>query len=437
MKLLLHTYRNFYPSLFNSFLRLSAGVLGKRSFSFGFLFVLCFLSFFVLISKKSFSQVLNNGVIIGNYNDSVKINSDVIHRFDGYIKNQGNFYVSGDWINDNPINSIFTTGQNGWVHLDGGIQTIKGNTISHFNNLELSGTGSKKLKNIDTEIEDSLALNNIEFAADINTVFVLSSAVNIVTQTTQDGFVSSKTDGGLSRNTKSTSTYFFPVGHINNTGIGVFRPIEITPNSSSLNTFKVRMAGIDPINLAFYDGYNRNSKEAGMGDINPKFYHRIYRTNGSSAADLTIFYDSILDFDFDVIAQWNNAQQWGNLGEVSKTANYALSGLTKAAFDDFSSIPFALSSEVSASVYVPNIFSPNGDGFNDLLFVRGKGIVELKFTIFDRWGERVFETTDITKGWDGIYKGETMNLAVFVYMVSGKFKNGDLIDKKGNFTLLR
>ena len=57
--------------------------------------------------------------------------------------------------------------------------------------------------------------------------------------------------------------------------------------------------------------------------------------------------------------------------------------------------------------------------------------------IFDRWGERVFETTDINKGWDGVYKGKAMNLSVFVYIVSGKFKNGDLIEKKGNFTLLR
>ena len=72
-----------------------------------------------------------------------------------------------------------------------------------------------------------------------------------------------------------------------------------------------------------------------------------------------------------------------------------------------------------------------------MLFVRGKGIVELKFMIFDRWGERVFETTDINKGWDGVYKGKAMNLSVFVYIVSGKFKNGDLIEKKGNFTLLR
>lgn len=409
----------------------------KHTYKFFYSFFSIFLSFLFLISNKSTSQVLNNGVIIGNYNDSVKINLDVIHRFDGYIKNKGNFYVSGDWINDNPTKRIFTIGENGWVVLDGGIQTIRGNTISHFNNLELSGTGSKKLKNIDSEIEDTLSLNNIEFDADINTVFVISSDVNIVTQTTQDGFVSSKKDGGLSRNTKSTSPYFFPVGYLTNTGTSVFRPIEIAPNSTSENTFKVRMAGIDPISLPFYDGYNRNSKEDGMGDINPKFYHRIYRTNGSSAADLTIFYDSILDFNFDIITQWNSDQQWVNLGEVSKTSNYGLSGLTKANFDDFSSIPFALSSEVSASVYVPNIFSPNGDGFNDMLFVRGKGIVELKFMIFDRWGERVFETTDINKGWDGVYKGKAMNLSVFVYIVSGKFKNGDLIEKKGNFTLLR
>jgi PKD repeat protein len=52
-------------------------------------------------------------------------------------------------------------------------------------------------------------------------------------------------------------------------------------------------------------------------------------------------------------------------------------------------------------IFVPNIFSPNGDGVNDMLFVRGKGVAELKFFVYDRWGEKVFETTRLDVGWDG------------------------------------
>jgi gliding motility-associated-like protein len=67
----------------------------------------------------------------------------------------------------------------------------------------------------------------------------------------------------------------------------------------------------------------------------------------------------------------------------------------------------------------------------------GKGITEIKFTIFNRWGEKVFETNDINGGWDGTYKGEPLNIGVFVYYVWGKLKNGEELTKKGNVTLLR
>jgi len=50
--------------------------------------------------------------------------------------------------------------------------------------------------------------------------------------------------------------------------------------------------------------------------------------------------------------------------------------------------------------YIPNIFSPNGDKQNDVLYVRGKGIKEFVFVIYDRWGEEIFKTKDQDKGWD-------------------------------------
>ena len=67
----------------------------------------------------------------------------------------------------------------------------------------------------------------------------------------------------------------------------------------------------------------------------------------------------------------------------------------------------------------------------------GKGITDLQFLIYDRWGEKVFETNDINIGWDGTYKGEPLNIGVFVYFIKGKLKNGDDISKKGNVTLMR
>jgi gliding motility-associated-like protein len=88
-------------------------------------------------------------------------------------------------------------------------------------------------------------------------------------------------------------------------------------------------------------------------------------------------------------------------------------------------------------IYVPNIFSPNGDGQNDVLYVRGKGVKELEFVIYDRWGEKVFESTDLNKGWDGRYKNKDMDAAVFVYYLKATLDNDEKVDVKGNITLVR
>jgi len=91
----------------------------------------------------------------------------------------------------------------------------------------------------------------------------------------------------------------------------------------------------------------------------------------------------------------------------------------------------------NANVYVPNAFSPNSDGKNDILYVRSNYVQNLVFTIYDRWGQKVFETKDITKGWDGAYKGKQLDPGVFGYYVQGVCDTGGKFFKKGNVTLLR
>ena len=88
-------------------------------------------------------------------------------------------------------------------------------------------------------------------------------------------------------------------------------------------------------------------------------------------------------------------------------------------------------------IWVPNIFSPNGDGSNDVVFVRGVGVESFNFVIYDRWGEKVFETSDLNNGWDGTFRGKKMNNAVFVYYLEATFNNGQEVTKKGDITLIR
>ena len=93
-------------------------------------------------------------------------------------------------------------------------------------------------------------------------------------------------------------------------------------------------------------------------------------------------------------------------------------------------------------IYIPNAFSPNGDGWNDeFMIFGGNGIAEIEqFQIFTRWGEQVFEQSnfqpnDANMGWDGFFKGKKMNPAVFVYFAKVKYLNGETEVFKGDLFL--
>ncbi len=93
--------------------------------------------------------------------------------------------------------------------------------------------------------------------------------------------------------------------------------------------------------------------------------------------------------------------------------------------------------DIKYNVGVPNAFSPNGSGKNDILYVRGFGIETMNFTIFNRYGQQVFNSTDQAIGWDGTHNGKEVNPGVFVWTLTVSFKNGTTEDLKGNVTLVR
>lgn len=94
--------------------------------------------------------------------------------------------------------------------------------------------------------------------------------------------------------------------------------------------------------------------------------------------------------------------------------------------------------EQKFSVDVPDAFTPNGDGENDLIFPNGWGMKEvLDFKIFNRWGELVFEASHQIKGWDGYYKGELQNMDTYIYFVKAVGFDDEIHTKEGYITLLR
>jgi len=86
---------------------------------------------------------------------------------------------------------------------------------------------------------------------------------------------------------------------------------------------------------------------------------------------------------------------------------------------------------------VPSAFTPNGDGINDQVLVRGFGIAKMTFRIYNRQGLLVFQSNDQSRGWDGRYKGVLQPMDAYAYTLEVQFSDGTRGTKKGDITLLR
>jgi gliding motility-associated-like protein len=97
----------------------------------------------------------------------------------------------------------------------------------------------------------------------------------------------------------------------------------------------------------------------------------------------------------------------------------------------------------NANVFVPNTFSPNGDGINDVFYVRGRGLDRVKsLRIFNRWGEVVFEqnnfpVNDPAYGWNGKYKSNKPQADVYIYQLEVFCDNSQVIRFEGNIALIQ
>lgn len=89
------------------------------------------------------------------------------------------------------------------------------------------------------------------------------------------------------------------------------------------------------------------------------------------------------------------------------------------------------------NMYIPNIFTPNEDGKNDEFTVYGTGFTKIEISVFDRWGAKLYTTTDINKGWDGTFKGVLSKEDTYVYKVNFTTLDGKKHTKTGHVTLMK
>jgi gliding motility-associated-like protein len=93
--------------------------------------------------------------------------------------------------------------------------------------------------------------------------------------------------------------------------------------------------------------------------------------------------------------------------------------------------------KVGGPLLIPNAFTPNGDGLNDLFRIPASVFLELKeFSVFDRWGNKIFTTSDSGKGWDGTLKGKKLDTGAYIYFINGKDDKG-IVSVKGTVMLVR
>jgi gliding motility-associated-like protein len=152
--------------------------------------------------------------------------------------------------------------------------------------------------------------------------------------------------------------------------------------------------------------------------------------------------EATIDADYSYL--WSPGQGLSNIiisnpvARVDSTITYELTVTDENGCSNTAEITLRVFTEcISPYIYVPNAFSPNGDLLNDGLFVRGNSIDELHFVIYNRWGEKVFETRDQSIPWDGTYKGKPLSPDVYAYYLEVRCFNGETYFEKGNISLIR
>ncbi len=420
-----------------------------------------------LASSKSFSQIFyNGGADIGiDPGTILYVGGGIKNDVGGFIKNDGDIYLTENWTNEEPGGLAPTSGK---VILYGStLQNIQGSQPTTFNNLDCEFGSTKKLQ-VNTIVGGTsgiFALDSCPFDLNSYTCTITNSSSSAITRST--GYIISETEPtpGYGRvqwdigNLNSTYTIPFGSGSVADADIPFIYDVTAAGTITAGDTGNISVAtyptndAASPNNRPLPTGVS-NLNDADGNESAPDCVDRFwivdinnYSTNPT--ADITFTYrDSEWNGGTNIITEdsleaWKwNGSQWQN-----PTVGIAdVNGNTVTAPSINYAGPWTLTMKkgpvlpVECGDYkVPNAFSPNNDGHNDLFVLHGwdKCVSNFSLVIFDRWGEKVYETSNPANSWDGKYKGKTLDPAVFVYYIDAKSNSGEKVNKKGNISLIR
>jgi gliding motility-associated-like protein len=122
----------------------------------------------------------------------------------------------------------------------------------------------------------------------------------------------------------------------------------------------------------------------------------------------------------------------------STTTGYIVKGTDASGCSGYDTITVKVDNVNKGGYLMPNAFTPDNDGLNDCFRVKYWGVInDLEFSIYNRWGERIFFTRDVSQCWDGTYKGVRQDGGVYVYMIKAKTNCEPDVFRKGTFVLIR
>lgn len=143
-------------------------------------------------------------------------------------------------------------------------------------------------------------------------------------------------------------------------------------------------------------------------------------------------------YNWSPAATLNSANIRNPIASPRETTSYVVKGEDAAGCFGYDTVQVKVEKINESQYLVPSAFTPNNDGLNDCFGIKFWGVVEeLEFSIYNRWGERIFFSKDPAACWDGIYKGVRQDAGVYVYMLRARTSCTENVFRKGTFVLIR
>ena len=435
-----------------------------------FLFAYCLL----FTAYLSFSQttLYNGGTDIAVDNGAiVYVDGHIINDVNGFIHNSGDIYLTKNWTNKEPSGCLDPN--TGTVILDGATtQTITGTQSTTFNNLDCRKSSKKSLA-IDTYVGGTtgvLMLKSSPFELNSNTLIVTNPLPAAITRTS--GYIISETEpaptgtgyGTLEwrmGNSPAGSNYTYPFGTVTSSYIPfVFNintaGVQTTNGAVAVSTYPTLVTATPnnrplPTNVSnLNDLSNITTPEAAVVCADRFWITDALNYTANPNANI---YFTYTDADWSTVGgstnkinedslkawRWNGTQwQLPTVGFGIPASNQVLA----PSINTFSQWTLKGVEPVippCGDFFLPNAFSPNGDGKNDYFKPRNNCIASIDFRIFNRWGNPVYISTDpADAGWDGSTpKGKDGSEGVYIYILQATLADGTHFDKRGSVSLIK